>query len=138
MSALGQKQPFSRTVLPPMSASRQKRPFERWIFCSAKAAIFAPPSVYSLGSSWDFFPPYGGLAHKSSHCCQPQPPIPQCRTIAGLWASMAEAWLSRIVSKAEVLLALEPDIPVGITAQRRYFDKSQTKTTTCKIAVSKF
>ena len=78
------------TQVSPMSALRQKRSFEKWIFCSAKAAVLAPPSVNRLGSGWDFFPLYGRFARESSHCCQPQPPMPQCRNTAGLGASMAE------------------------------------------------
>ena len=37
----------------------------------AMVAIFAPPSVNSLRSVWDFFPPYGCLAPEGAHCCQP-------------------------------------------------------------------
>ena len=60
MSAFRQKRSFRPVSR--MSALRQKEPFEKWIFCSAMAAVLAPPSANSFAPIADIHEPSAGLA----------------------------------------------------------------------------
>jgi hypothetical protein len=59
------------------------------------AAVFALPSVNSLRSAWDFFPPYGGHKPESSHYCQRLPGM--CQYIKQ--RPLGAAWLMKRTAK---------------------------------------
>jgi hypothetical protein len=53
-----------------MSATRQKRSFEKFAFLQCEGGRLTQLSVYSVGSVWDFFRGNGVISFESSSCCQ--------------------------------------------------------------------